>query len=108
MLPKINRKYKVLQPFRAFCGQISSGSFRPLGKQYNKNMNKKIIIISVVVFLVLAGGGYYYWTTQTQKSPADVLPGIDTGAVNPLQSAQSANPYEKTNPFSDIKVNPFK
>ncbi len=92
-------------------------------------MNKKlIIIISVVVFLVLVGGGYYYWKTQMQKSVGKqaveniqktevgvaenvskgVLPTIDTGAVNPMESAQSANPYSKTNPFSNMKVNPFK
>lgn len=91
-----------------------------------KIMNKKIIIILLV--LVLAGGGYYYWKTQMHKSVAEqavkdiqetaagvaenvskgVLPAIDTGAVNPLESAQSANPYDKTNPFSNIKVNPFE
>lgn len=92
-------------------------------------MNKKLlIIISVVVFLALVGGGYYYWKTQMQKSAAEqavediqktaegvagdvskgVLPEIDTGAVNPMESAQSANPYDKTNPFSNMKVNPFK
>ena len=72
-------------------------------------MNKKLlIIISVAVFLVLAGGGYYFWKTQVQKSAADVLQTIDTGAVNPLESAQSANPYNKTNPFSNIKINPFE
>ncbi len=72
-------------------------------------MNKKLlIIISAAVFLALAGGGYYYWKTQMQKSAADVLQAIDTGAVNPMESAQSANPYNKTNPFSNIKVNPFE
>jgi len=84
-------------------------------------MNKKILIgVSTVVFLALVGGGYYYWKTQMQKSPAEqtteniqetpagVLPTIDTGAVNPMESAQSANPYDKTNPFSNIKINPFK
>ncbi len=90
-------------------------------------MNKKTILI-LFVLLVLAGSGYYFWKTQTQKSVAEqaaedlqkttvevtedvsksVLPTIDTGAVNPLESAQGTNPYEKTNPFSKIKVNPFE
>ena len=73
-------------------------------------MNKKsIIIVSVAIFLVLAGGAYFYIKSQSPAAtPEGVLPAIDTGAVNPLESAQSANPYEKTNPFSDIKVNPFR
>lgn len=72
-------------------------------------MNKKLIgIVLAVVLLVLVGGVYYYLMTQTQKVPTGVLPTIDTGAVNPMQSTQSANPYEKTNPFSNIKVNPFR
>lgn len=93
-------------------------------------MNKKAILIPLIIILALAltGGGYFYWKTQMNKSVAKqavekiqeatttvtenvskaVLPTIDTGAVNPLESAQSANPYEKTNPFSKIKVNPFE
>ena len=64
-------------------------------------MSKKyIIIVSVLLVLVLAGGGYYYWKTKMQKSA--------TGAVNPTESTQGANPYDKTNPFSNIKVNPFE
>ena len=83
-------------------------------------MNKKILlIVSVVVVLALVGGGYYYWKTKIQEPAAEqavkdiqetagVLPAIDTGAVNPLESAQSANPYDKTNPFHNIKINPFE
>jgi len=94
-------------------------------------MNKKIllIILLVVVILALAGGGaYYYWKMKAQKIAVQqavqdiqeatvsvtehisqgVLPTIETGVANPMESAQSANPYEKTNPFSNIKVNPFE
>ena len=40
--------------------------------------------------------------------PTGVMPTIDTGTVNPLENAQGANPYDKTNPFSDMKTNPFE
>lgn len=64
-------------------------------------MSKRyIIIVLVLLILVLVGGGYYYWTTKMQKSA--------TGVVNPTESVQDANPYNKTNPFSNIKVNPFE
>jgi len=80
-------------------------------------MSKKyIIMVSVLLILVLVGGGYYYWKSKTQKSATDVagdvsvgvLPAMDSGAINPLESAQSANPYDKANPFSSIKINPFE
>ncbi len=79
-------------------------------------MTKKYIIISLVLLVSVLVGGGYYWKTQMQKSPTGVienvsegvLPAIDTGAVNPMESAQGANPYDKTNPFSNIKVNPFE
>lgn len=65
-------------------------------------MNKKYLIISVVLLvLILAGGSYYYSKTKTQKSTSSI--------VNPtVESVQNANPYEKTNPFSNMKVNPFE
>lgn len=71
---------------------------------------------SVLLILVLVVGGFYYVKSKTQKSatdvavdvPVGVLPAIDSGAVNPLESAQSANPYDKANPFSSIKINPFE
>lgn len=71
---------------------------------------------SILLILVLVVGGVYYWKTKTQKSTTNVagdvsvgvLPAINSGAVNPLESAQSANPYDKANPFSNIKVNPFE
>jgi len=88
-------------------------------------MNKKILI-AVLVLLIL-GGGYYYWKTNMQKSPAEqavddiqktlesinqdvsqgLLPAIDT-TVNPMENAPDVNPYSNTNPFSDVKVNPFE
>ncbi|MHB9019955.1 MAG: hypothetical protein ACYC3G_03755 [Minisyncoccota bacterium] len=91
-------------------------------------MNKKILItVLVLLILVLVGGGYYYWKTNMQKSPAEqavddlqktvksigdaaaqgVMPAIDT-TINPMENAPDTNPYSNTNPFSDVKVNPFE
>lgn len=67
-------------------------------------MDKKIITALVVLILII--GGYYYWKTSATEQ--NLLPAIDTGAINPMENVQSANPYQKTNPFSDIKVNPFQ
>lgn len=68
-------------------------------------MNKKnIIIFLVLLILVLIGGGYYFWKiTNLQKLATGV-----SDPVNSTESVQDANPYEKTNPFSNIKVNPFE
>ena len=91
-------------------------------------MNKKILIIVLaVVVLALVGGGYYYWKTKMQKTVADqaiedlqkaaqsvgdaaaqgIIPAIDT-TINPLENVPNTNPYSNTNPFSDVKVNPFQ
>jgi len=81
-------------------------------------MSKKYLIaVLALVVLVLAGGGYY-WKTKMQKpaTPIDsagetsetVLPTIEASTATPPENIQSADPYEKTNPFSNIKVNPFE
>jgi len=96
-------------------------------------MNKKLLlVVLVVVVLALALGGYYYWKIKTQKTlevpkseaeqaaediqkaavniSADignnVSPDVTTPAVNLPDT--NANPYNKTNPFSDLKTNPFQ
>jgi len=89
-------------------------------------MNKKHIIIIIILLLIL-GGGYYYWKINMQKSPAEkaaddiqktiesinqdvsqgVVPTIDT-AANSMENLPDTNPYSNTNPFSDVKVNPFQ
>ncbi len=96
-------------------------------------MNKKVLlIVLIVVVLALAGGGYYYWKIKMQKAPeaskpaaqqatediqktvtgvaADVgnsvSPNVTTPIVTP--TPQDANPYNKTNPFSNLKTNPFQ
>ncbi len=89
-------------------------------------MNKKpLLIVLLIVLLVL--GGYYYWKTKIQKSEAEralddvqkttqsisdlatqgTIPTIDTN-INPIKNAPDTNPYSNTNPFLDVKVNPFE
>ena len=90
-------------------------------------MNKKLsLAVSIIVVLALVGGGYYYWKLKTQKSAAqqaaedlqniaagvsadigkNVSPDVTRPAVN-LPST-NANPYSQTNPFSNLKTNPFQ
>lgn len=73
-------------------------------------MKKEYRIITLVLLtLVLVGGGYYYWKTKMlQKTAVDVASPIVTPTNTPVENEQTANPYDKTNPFSDIKVNPFE
>lgn len=56
-------------------------------------------LVLVLLVLVLIGG-VYYWKNKTKKPT--------TGVINQTESVQSANPYDSTNPFSNIKVNPFE
>ena len=81
-------------------------------------MSKKYIIAVLVLLVLSLAGGGYYWKTRMQKpvTPIDsagetsetALPAIDTSIANPAENVQSADPYEKTNPFSNIKTNPFE
>ena len=83
-------------------------------------MSKKYLIIVLVLLAMLLAGGGYYWKTKMQKPitvinagvvedmPKTALPTIDTSTANPAENIQSADPYEKTNPFSNIKTNPFE
>ena len=90
-------------------------------------MNKKLLtIVLAVVIFALIGFGYYYWKMKTQKSVTqqaaediqnvaanvsadignNVSPNVTTPVVNLPDTG--ANPYSKTNPFSNLKTNPFK
>ncbi len=91
-------------------------------------MNKKLLIgILVVLVLCLVGGGYYWWTSYKKSVPSDaekaaadlqttiesvnqnMTKGIfDTTTANPMENVPNVNPYKNTNPFSDIKTNPFQ
>ena len=98
-------------------------------------MNKKILII-IVAIIVLAGvAGFFAWkkikvpeepaASQTQEAVSEiekaseaaetitesatqgVLPSINPTA-NPYENISGSNPVEKSNPFKNVKTNPFE
>ena len=90
-------------------------------------MTKKYIIIVLVLLLLGLAGGVYYWWASYYKKPApsaeqavtdiqetiesinqNVIGDIFTATtVNPMEDVPDINPYRNTNPFLDIKTNPF-
>ena len=93
-------------------------------------MNKKlIIIVTVAVVIGLAVAGYFYWQKSkapeltpeeqaleqageaarkiTESATKGTLPSLDVNK-NPLEKAPDINPIGQSNPFKDIKTNPFK
>ncbi|MBN2096275.1 hypothetical protein JW752_02635 [Candidatus Peregrinibacteria bacterium] len=98
-------------------------------------MNKKsLLIVIVLLLLAVAVGGYLGWAryyknppspaipqaeqaviniqktveSASEKASQGVLPAIDPSAINPMQNVPDINPYKNTNPFADIKTNPFE
>mgnify|MGYP007082065169 CR=1 FL=1 len=75
-------------------------------------MNKKyIIIISTLVILGLAVGGYcWYWQSKKAGQPSESSSEVITPSVstNPLENKPNVNPIDQTNPFKNVKTNPFK
>ncbi|TSC96387.1 MAG: hypothetical protein Athens071426_347 [Parcubacteria group bacterium Athens0714_26] len=91
-------------------------------------MKKTTLILLIVVVLLIGVTGYLYWIKLKKSASLDqsaiqnagdaaqkitdsatqgVLPSINTQS-NPLENAPDINPTSKTNPFSNIKTNPFK
>lgn len=88
-------------------------------------MNKKILI-SILVLLILGLVGYYWWfykkpapstaeqvVMDIQKTVESINQNVAEGVfgittVNPMEDVPNVNPYKNTNPFSDIKTNPFQ
>lgn len=80
-------------------------------------MKKYIIIISALLILCLAGSVYYwYWQskkggtevinkTNTEITSEEVLPSI---SPNLLENKSDINPVDQTNPYKNIKTNPFE
>lgn len=85
-------------------------------------MNKKYLVVAVVLVIV-AVAAVLIMNFQTDQSvetnivdaPADdlnkqatqgAMPSIDPKS-NPMENAPDINPVSNTNPFSDIKTNPF-
>ena len=63
-------------------------------------MDKKYMILALILLVLVLSGGIYFWNTKMQK--------IATKDASQTESTQDANPYNTTNPYSDIKVNPFE
>lgn len=91
-------------------------------------MSKKTLIIigSAVLVLGLCVGGYFYWKSKnsndankdaienagnasekiSESASKGLLP--DISGSNPLENKPDINPVDKTNPFTNIKTNPFE
>jgi hypothetical protein len=74
----------------------------------------------ILILVALSVSGFLWWQTvqkkasqpteglgsklyQKTENPADNLP-----AVNPLENKPAVNPLSGSNPFTDIKTNPFR
>lgn len=89
-------------------------------------MSKKVIFVIIAVLIVgLAIGSYFSWSAwkkskidkeklkvdieQTENDtsiPLSLVP-VEVG-VDPLENKPDINPISNTNPFSNIKINPFE
>ena len=76
-------------------------------------MKKSYLIaaVSIIILLILLGVIYWYVrsgdevkvVTETPKE--EVLQSVST---NPLDNKPNINPVDQTNPFKNIKTNPFE
>ena len=64
---------------------------------------KKTYLVGAVFVLILLGASYWYW--QSKNVVVEVLPSVST---NPLDNKPDINPADQTNPFKNIKTNPFE
>lgn len=94
-------------------------------------MKKIILATAIILMATLAIGGAYFFYKTPKNSEVQVLPPVSdnpakTGAeeekvsdiaakgtlpeiqTNPLDDKPDLNPIDKTNPYSNIKTNPFK
>ena len=75
-------------------------------------MENKNIIIAIIAFLVLValGTAYYFYPKPEGKMLDVETVQVQTSysPVAPLENKPDLNPVSKTNPFKDIKTNPFE
>lgn len=81
--------------------------------------NKKtlFLVLATVVIVALGIGGYAYWkrsVVPVEQAPdltggtvEEILPELNVSA-NPYAPVAETNPVEKTNPFAEVKTNPFE
>ncbi len=76
---------------------------------------KLVIIIGILIaLLVIGGAGFWYWSKR--KAEAPIIPSGGTvesliekiTPLNPLEKLPDTNPLLKTNPFKNLKTNPFE
>lgn len=71
-----------------------------------------IVVAVVIILLILLGVGYWYW--QSKKGDVEVNDEVANQetlppfSVNPLENKPNINPADQTNPFKNIKTNPFE
>ena len=76
-------------------------------------MKKSYLIAtaSVIILLILLGVNWYMRSGKTEikvvtETPnEEVAPSVST---NPLDNKPNINPVDQTNPFKNIKTNPFE
>ncbi|RJQ36427.1 hypothetical protein C4552_04020 [Candidatus Parcubacteria bacterium] len=73
-------------------------------------MPKPIWIGAVVLVAILAALFYFsfYPADLQAPAPAEEQPSTQTNSVSGTVSVPDVNPVRETNPFSDVKTNPFE
>lgn len=78
-------------------------------------MSKKTLFIIIGAIIILAAAGYFYWSGVSNDSDKGIMENATRGvlpslvpAENPLQDVPSVNPVDASNPFKNIKTNPFE
>lgn len=77
-------------------------------------MNKKGLIIFIILVLVVGAGAYYLGFRQgkaaTEKAYKEIIEKSAIPGVNPVENLPTTNPFKevKVNPFEGIYKNPFK
>ncbi len=75
-------------------------------------MNKKTLVIILAAVVVLAAAAFFYWYKKTGTGPVNIIDDVTKGVLpsintNPLENKPDINPADKTNPYTNIKTNPF-
>ncbi len=60
--------------------------------------------ILTIVFLILLGASYWQYK-QTKPKEKEIVPSV---SINPLDNKPNINPVDQTNPFTNVKTNPFE
>ena len=75
--------------------------------------NKKIttVVVLVIIFLALAFFGYqFFWSSTIKQDVVEqTVLQAEVDKVNPFNQEQLVNPFnENSNPYENIKTNPFE